>query len=153
MVEIVWNPLISETHKTEIEKYLKPYLFLVPKWCQKLTISLYTSEGDANIQTGINYEYRNAYMQFFSGWLLEQDSKKQMDVVHDLYHITTSVYVDWAENTIKTLCPDNEAEKFNKVLLEESRMRCESMTQDLAFTIMKNNSIPPVENLSFTEEN
>ncbi len=91
--------------------------------------------GDAAIRTSINYPYRSAHMEFHSIWLIATDYDKGMHVVHDLLHIPTSVYVDYAEGCINRLCPEEQAEKFNAHMMEESRIRCESMTQDLAKVI------------------
>lgn len=127
-------------NKKEIEKYLNPFLFLVPGWCNELIVKLWNSDGESGgsaIRTSISYEYRWAKIEFFSCWLLESDYDKGFHVVHDLLHIPTSVYVDYAEEQIKRLCPESEAPKFNDLMLEESRVRCESMVQDLAHAIYK----------------
>lgn len=138
MVEIVWNKNIEPHNKTEIEKYITPFLWIVPAWCHELRIALYDSDnhgGTSAIRTGINYEYRRASMDFYSCWLACSEYEKGLHVVHDLLHVPNSIYVDFAEECINRLCPSNQAEKFNGSMMEASRMYCESMTQDLAKAI------------------
>ena len=136
MVKVTFHKQMSDENRAEIEKYLFPYLWLVPAWCHELFVDLHRYEDDSAISTAIQYDYRTASMSFNAGWLLERPEHKQEMVIHDLLHISTSVYVDYAHGTFKRLCPEDEAKKFNEHILEESRMRCESMVQDLAHSIM-----------------
>lgn len=138
MVTVAWNPNISAVNKIEIEKYLNPYLWLVPKWCQKLVINVYPiAENDANaIETTVYYDYRWIKINFYSSWFVERAEVKQEHIVHDLLHGFTSIFVDYVQNQIDILCPSNEAEKFNQTMHQQMRILCESMTQDLAFAIM-----------------
>lgn len=137
MTKITWNKNIEPLAKREIEKHLMPFLWLIPTWCHELTVSMWNSDNSviAAIRTGIKYEYRKADMDFYSAWLLETDYAKGLHVVHDLLHITNSVYVDYAESSIEQLCTKDDAPRFHAHLFEESRIRCESMTQDLAKAI------------------
>lgn len=136
MVKVTFHKQMSDENRAEIEKCLLPYLWLVPAWCQALFVELHHYEDNSAIRTAIQYEYRTASMSFNASWLLELPEQKQEMVIHDLLHISTSVYVDYAEATLKQLCPKDEARKFNEHILEESRIRCESMVQDLAHSIM-----------------
>lgn len=139
MVTISYNKNIEPVNKAEIQKYLEPFLWLVPTWCHEIVVSLWSAhdetQGRAAIRTGIDYEYRTASMDFYGCWLLCTDYDKGLHVVHDLLHIPSSIYVDYAEGCIKRLCPEEDTPKFRDHMLEESRMRCESMTQDLAKAI------------------
>jgi hypothetical protein len=133
-MEIIYDKSIEDGVRIEINKYLSPFVWLGPTWCHELRISMLAAdEGRAAIRTGIKYEYRRASMDFFSGWLTESDYAKGLHVVHDLLHIANSVYVDFAETAITNLAGDEK--HTNGFLMEESRMRCESMTQDLAKAI------------------
>jgi hypothetical protein len=138
-MEIIFNKNIEPKNKEEIEKFLLPWIWLVPNWCQKIVINLYpVSENSPNngIETTTHYEYRWIKIDFFSGWLTERDDVKQEHIVHDLLHGFTSIVVDYATEQIDNLCPPNEAEKFNRSMKTQMSILCESMTQDLAFAIM-----------------
>lgn len=74
-------------------------------------------------------------MDFYSCWLAESDEAKQIHVIHDLLHVTNSIYIDFTDEMINRFCPKEDNEKFHGFLKEESRMLCESMTQDLAKVI------------------
>lgn len=135
MMIIKFNRQIEPENIDEINKYLKPFLWLVPGWCYELNINLYHADGNAAIRTSISYEYRFATMDFYSPWLLGSSYDKGWHVVHDLLHISNSIYVDFAEDCINRLCSKDDAPKYNAHLMEESRIRCESMTQDQAKAI------------------
>jgi hypothetical protein len=138
MAQIIWNKEIEEVNKVEIEKYLMPYIWLVPSWCQKLVINLYpVSENGGNaIETTTYYDYRWIKVNFYSSWLSERPEVKQEHIVHDLLHGFTSIVVDYAIDQIDNLCPESEAEKFNRSMKKQLSILCESMTQDLAFAIL-----------------
>jgi hypothetical protein len=136
MTEIVWNNGIEPQNKAEIEKYLNPFLFLIPKWCQRLVINVYPSDNGNAIETTTHYDYRWIQMNFFSDWFVERNEVKQEDIIHDLLHGFTSIAIDYAIRQIDNLCPESEAEKFNRSMKEQLTILCESMTQDLAFAIM-----------------
>lgn len=122
--------------QAEIDRYVRPFLWLVPTWCHDLTINVYTSSDDnAAIKTGIHYEYRNASLDFYSVWFICSRREKQLHVIHDLLHVANSVYVDWAEDNIRYFCPKDDDKAMHKRLMEDSRERCESITQDLAKAI------------------
>jgi hypothetical protein len=136
MVKLNFDGGIEPGVRAEIEKHLQPWLWLVPTWCHNIYIYLWnSSDGDSAIETSARYEYRWARMRFYSAWLIDSDRGKALYVVHDLLHITNAVYVDYAEEQIQNLCKKSEAPQFHSLLMEESRMRCESMTQDLAAAI------------------
>lgn len=138
MTEIVWNKNIEEQNKLEIEKYLVPFLWLVPGWCQTLYIALYPSSetGESVVETTTNYDYRNIKIDFFSCWLNEREDAKAMHVVHELLHGFVAVLADYAGNSFDTLCPEETDEKFNKHLYAELKQRHEAVVQDLAFAIL-----------------
>lgn len=135
MAEIIFNKQIEKHNQAEISSYLNKYSFLIPSWCAEVIVNLYNSADgdDAAIRTAIRYEYRRATMDFYSSWLNQSANDKALHVIHDLLHIPTSVYVDFAEDKISRLCSD---ETFRKSLMEDSRMYCESMVQDLAKSIL-----------------
>lgn len=78
-------------------------------------------------------------MDFFGGWFLATPEDKQLQVVHDLLHINSSIYVDFAENAFDNIADSEQSKGFLK---ESSRMYCESMTQDMAIALVNkfNNS-------------
>jgi len=138
-MEIIFNKNIEEINKVEIEKYLKPFIWLIPNWCQKLVINLYPMSDDYPqnaLETTVYYDYRWIKINFYSGWLTERDEVKQEHIVHDLLHGFTSIVVDYALEQIDNLCPASEAEKFNRSMKAQLNILCESMTQDLAFAIL-----------------
>ena len=139
LVKGLW-PSIDFHYVSEIEKYLIPFIWLVPKWCQKLSINLYPiAENDANaIETTTYYDYRRIKINFYSAWLSESPEAKQTHIVHDLLHGFTSPAIDYAINQFNLLCPIDEAEKFNKSINQQMSILCESVTQDLAYAILNN---------------
>lgn len=136
-MNITWNKNIDNQHQSEIEKYLNPFLWLTPKWCQNIHINLWDSDESegADITIKVNYEYRNIILHFYSCYFLRSDDDKQMEIIHELCHTFLGIIADYAQNSFDLLCPKNDAEKFNKHLQDELSVRHESATQDLAFAI------------------
>jgi hypothetical protein len=139
MVKLSFDESIQPGNRAEIERHLTPWLWLVPTWCHTIYVSLWDSSdsGCNAIETMIRYEYRWARIKFYSAWLTESYREKSLHVVHDLLHITNSVYVDYAEGQMDKLCTKDDTPAFHATIMEESRMRCEAMTQDLAVAIFE----------------
>jgi hypothetical protein len=136
MVKLTYCQNIQPENLAEIKKYLEPFLWLVPDWCHEIVVQLFSSdESGSAMQVSNKYEYRTVELTFYSSWLAHTDYDKGHHVVHELMHIPTSVYVDYAERTMNRLCPREANEQFHAHMMEESRIYCESMTQDLAKAI------------------
>lgn len=136
MVEITWNKNIEPANKAEIEKYLLPSLWLVPGWVESIDVILLDGEEyGERISINCHYDYRNCFISFRCGWLNETEANKEQQVLHELIHIHLSLIADWARDKIHLLCPETDAEKFNKSLIAELTTRHESATCDLAKVI------------------
>ncbi|CAN5508060.1 hypothetical protein BH10ACI2_BH10ACI2_04240 [soil metagenome] len=137
MTQIIYKKDVETTVRDEVEKFLRPFVWLIPTWCHELHIEMQTSADGENaaIRTGVTPEYRFAHMTFYSAWLTCTEEAKTLHVVHDLLHIANCPYVDFAEEVIRNLLPKVENERFYGYLMEQSRFQCESMTQDLAKAI------------------
>ncbi|HEY0659595.1 MAG TPA: hypothetical protein VGD05_14060 [Pyrinomonadaceae bacterium] len=134
MVEIKWNKNIEEDSKIEIEKYLNPFLWLIPKWCQSITINVYDSDDQgAAIATLVTYEYRYITVDFFSAWFIQTPSVKQDNVIHECIHFFINEIYHKGRQIVKSTCKDNE--QLKEFAFEELRIAVESSTQDLAFAI------------------
>jgi hypothetical protein len=134
MAEIIYNKSIEPENRAEIEKYLNPFIWLIPKWCQRVLVNLYTGEGDAAIATLVDYEYRKITLDFYSCWLIQGSDKMRADVVHECIHFSVNELYNEARRVVLATCNDNEALKdFAFKRLEVS---VESVTQDLAFAIL-----------------
>ncbi len=136
MVEITWNKNIQPANKAEIEKYLSPVSWLVPGWVECINVNLWDSEAaDERISINVHYDYRFCSLNFCSNWLVETETNKASQVIHELLHIHLSLIADYARDKINLLCPKEDAEKFNKSLIQELTTRHESATSDLAKVI------------------
>lgn len=133
-MEIIWNPQIQPNNKEEIEKYLLPYLWLVPKWVQKLYINLWDADKDAAISTDISYEYRRVSFDFYTCWLNSSPHIKQDNVIHEFIHCSVNPLFHQAREVAAATCKENE--DLKDYAYEQLRISVESVTQDLTYAIL-----------------
>lgn len=139
MVTITWNKNILPEHKIEIESCVNRFLWLLPSWCAFLHINLFEQDSeDTTAMIFVNYDYRDCRIDFFAKWLIQDPKEKLFSTLHEILHAHTCLIANYARTTFDTLCPPNEADKFNKSIQEELRVRHESATQDLAIAIFNN---------------
>jgi len=119
--------------KRELQRELKKYEWLVPKWCQYIYVEWNPvgSNDGTLITCHTMYEYRNARLTFCPLFFGETERRTE-HVIHDLLHAFAAPLADFAYDTINRLVPAEEAPKFRDSLLEELRVRNESFVQDLA---------------------
>jgi hypothetical protein len=133
MNKFIFNPAIPKVIVKELRQELKAYDWLIPDWCQRVYVD-WAEQGSTDgtlITCQTSYEYRNARLTFYPQFLSEGDQKAE-HIIHDLLHGFTSVLANYAYDTISLLVPPEDAPKLRESLLEELRIRHESMVQDLA---------------------
>lgn len=136
---IEYNKLIQLENKNKIELFLAPFLWLIPNWVLFLDVNLWDCDESGKLAAvKLDYAYRRLTIDFYSSWLDRSDDEKRFVIVHELCHGFCGLIADFARDTINNLCPENEADKFNKHLQNELAIRHESATQDLAFAIVNN---------------
>ncbi|MGI8542466.1 MAG: hypothetical protein ACR2MD_03205 [Aridibacter sp.] len=132
-MKITWNKNIEPENKAEIEKYLDPIRWLIPRWCQKLVVSLWDSDGDgAAISTDVNYDYRNIELDFYSNWMLPDSQTKQENIIHECVHFFICPLYNQAQRFIENSADNDDTKKFK---LAELAITNESITQDLSYAI------------------
>lgn len=135
-MHITWNKNILDGHKREIENCISPLLWIIPKWCGFMHINLFDQHEDGALATVyVDYTYRRITINFFARWLTETPKERFFTVIHEFIHTNTAIIADYARDTFNTLCPSDEAGRFNKSIQEELITRHESATQDLAIAI------------------
>lgn len=137
MTKFIFNPAIPKVIAKELRQELKDYEWLIPSWCQHIHVD-WAEQGSTEgtlITCQTSYEYRNARLTFYPQFLSEGDQRAE-HVVHDLLHGFTAVLANYAYDTISLLVPPEDAPKFRESLLEELRIRHESMVQDLAHCLV-----------------
>lgn len=133
MNKFIFNQAIPKVIVKELRQELKAYEWLIPDWCQRVYVD-WAEQGSTDgtlITCQTAYEYRNARLTFYPQFLSEGDQKAE-HIIHDLLHGFTSVLANYAYDTISLLVPPEDAPKFRESLLDELRIRHESMVQDLA---------------------
>lgn len=102
MAEIKWNNGVEDANKIEIEKFLNPLLWFIPKWCQQITINVYASDDDAAVSTLVDYEYRKVAIDFYGSWFIQDDKTKRDNVIHELVHIFVNELYHQARRVIQS---------------------------------------------------
>lgn len=133
MVNIVFNGAIQPENQKVIGKYLEPWLWLTPPWCHQIYVNLWDSDGGEQLaEVTVRYEYRRIQLTLYTCWLDRPEKERVKGIVHELIHGFIAIMADYARNSFDILCPDEEAEKFNKHLQAELAQRHEAATEDLA---------------------
>lgn len=134
MAEIIFSKNIEPQNKAEIEKYLMPFLWLIPKWAQRIKINLFSSDGETAIATLVDYEYRKITVDFYSCWLLQDDLTKQENVIHECVHFFVNELYHEARRVVLATCKNNE--DLQDFAFKRLNVSVESVTQDLTFAIL-----------------
>jgi hypothetical protein len=137
--------------KPEVQKRIFPFEYLIPAWCSHVWIGWH--EGDRDNQSSVadvtaHYDYRWASINIYASWLHQSEAFKTESLVHELMHISLSPLVDYSRETLKSLLPESEAPLFRASVIEQVRVHCESVTQDLTLIVLNKPSVkgeqPPV---------
>jgi hypothetical protein len=133
-VQIIWNLNIGPPEKADIEKYLNPYLALIPKWCQEFYIDLVSSNENEDVVATMNcsYQYRRLTLTLYSAkWFTLPEHERENTMVHELIHGILLPVFTYAYETIGTLASDEVQELTQR----ELDGRNEAVTQDMAYCI------------------
>jgi hypothetical protein len=99
-MNITWNKNIEPEHKSEIESYLRPVLFLIPGGCQNLHINLWDGSNTAGeaVSVKVDYDYHCAVLHFNRAWLNLPKGEKRTEVIHQLMQIHALPVAEPAED-------------------------------------------------------
>lgn len=138
MMKFRFHSEVPALIEAELAKHLAPLEWLIPGWCQVVHVYWQEQGGvpDATITCRTEYEYRRVALTFYPAFLSQKDLQYEQ-LIHDLLHAFSSIAIDYAEEAIKLLVPENEAPKFREHLLRELHTRTESFTQDLAHCLAR----------------
>ena len=125
-----WPPEVLEA----VREILDPLAWLVPAWCNEIYVH-WNNKNTCAIDCSINYDYRRAVLTFRPPFLMGDADYRRRMVIHDLLHCFSAVLADYAADTIETLLPKDEADKFRQHALRELNMRHEQWVEDLAFCL------------------
>lgn len=136
MAKIIWNKGIEEGNKSEIEKYLNQFAFLIPNWLAALTIEVEPSEnGNLVASAQVQEQYRSATLTFRPLFFTRPEETKSETVVHELFHIHTNPLFDFAKNAMRKFS-SGENEKAMEIVFDEMECYLERQTEDLTFAIL-----------------
>lgn len=132
-MQLHWGTDIEPDVRAVLEPLITRYSWLIPAWCRDVYVNVhYSRHDDAPASTGIRYEYRKANLDFYGTFFVESKQAQELHIIHELLHVSSSIYVDWAEGSFRQLAPEGT---LRDKLIEDSRIYCESWTQDLARVI------------------
>lgn len=135
-MELVFNKNIEEVNKVEIEKYLKPFQWLIPGWLQILNIHIEPSENENLIASMcVQERYREANLTIRPLFFTKDDLTKKDAIVHELIHIHTNPIHDFSKNAMRKFS-GSEIDSTMAVVFDEMECYLERQTQDLAFAIL-----------------
>lgn len=134
---IIYDKDFPEFAKAEIDPLLQEWLWLLPKWCQMVSIGWHDKsecEGEC-VNISISYSYRNVRIRFFS--LFHTAENKREMIGHELVHSQIGMLADYARYIIEMLATEDEHPILRQHLQEQLTERHESVTQDFAYCLNK----------------
>lgn len=119
-----------------IRPILGSLLWLVPPWCQMLTVRFASldQQPDDLADIRVNHAYRNANMRVYTRFFEPHysDLERREILAHELLHISVNALADVAREEIKRLLPDGP---HRQGVLEHLSCELERSVQDLAFVL------------------
>lgn len=121
--------------RAEIEKYLTPYLWLLPQWCLDFQIYDAYSEESSEVAADCqcDYKYRRVVLTFYSNWFVQTERNKEQALIHELLHAFINPLYHYAKEIAEGFAEDNV--RLKQALMGELKERNEAITQDLSFAI------------------
>lgn len=116
---------------------LQRYSWLIPAWCTEVNVdyeNVNSKSPTAVAKTYVNYEYRNAFITFYALWLNDDEYSRRMNLVHELCHVMNGPLADYMADVIRDTLYD---EVLKNIVLRELENRIESVTQDMATSILE----------------
>lgn len=129
---------------TVISALVEKWSWFTPPWCQDLYIGWDGGGRDdcRLMDCSISYRYRTVTIRIYGAFLDTTPQKREESFVHELCHSFVGVAMEFAEEMIDRLIPQNEAPKFKETARNELDARHEAAVQDLAFRIYQRFSNP-----------
>jgi hypothetical protein len=122
-----------ELLQPEVERILKEYNWLIPNWVQRLFIGYDGSSEGYSCYVTMEHDYRFANLQICGHWARGDKSLMTEEIIHEIIHLHFSPFADYAKDTIKSLCGDNNT--MFDIIEREIKSRNERVTQDFAWSI------------------
>lgn len=135
-----WGYMPNEVAQA-LQPLIRQYLWLVPGWCQTLTVRYTVLPGDKNPHSEaavwVSDQYRRVEICFYATWLDDNPSRRRETVIHELLHVVQQVTAGEHERTLGRLLDDDAAPKFKATLNENWVRAVEMQNQDLTFAILR----------------
>lgn len=121
--------------RDELRRFTADPRLIVPNWCQRVTFFWSQPEDGETLSTKVSYEYRWAAIYITPIWLEHPEERKREDLIHELVHAFNAPLHNFAAETFRILLEDDP--KFLKHVENELRVRCEIVTQEMAFALSR----------------
>lgn len=132
-MQITFNGSIEKSNQAEIEKYMQPYLWLIPRWGQRIRVTINETDTDTAAMR-MRFKYREADLDLNSNWFVRDDLTKRDAIIHELCHNFNYPLWEFADRLIETFVKDEDAAKLLK---EENTAYLEGGNQDLTYAILQ----------------
>jgi len=102
----LWQPTLPEELRELVEPLLEGWRSIIPPWIECLTVDYDATPKENGVAGCVSqYGYRTASLVIFPAWLNETDYDREVAIVHELCHITTSPMYTIPENLLAQI-PD-----------------------------------------------
>ena len=131
----VYEPSVPKEVRETISKYLAPYEWMIPRWCERVNVEWEAEDGESALSIMVSFEYRFADMTVYPAWLECDEDVRHDTCIHELIHLHVNPLFNYADRTITLLTDEDDLLRGHAH--EELRRYCEGVTQDLARTIFE----------------
>lgn len=144
MPQILFDAEFPTEIKPAFEAVLLRHIAIVPDWCY--TVKIWSSsrgeDGNYNLASKALHEYRRASLWVYAGWLNSSETVRDMDVVHELFHILLAPAHEYALTQLKALLKDAPA-VYRESIIGTFKDHCEMVCEDMVRAYLTKRLLPP----------
>jgi hypothetical protein len=139
---VQYKSTLDAVTKAEVRKLINKYKYLIPGWLQSLDVMGWQDQDSVDELPHITaemtpvVEYRYATLVIYPKWRQRSRKQREVCIAHELTHILCAPLDSFIDGIIHNLAPED----MHEVLIEQHRIACESITEDIAQAIYKRES-------------
>lgn len=138
MSKIEYHKSVPAAVRAELARFVPRFEWLIPAWCQRVTIKWATHDRDDHLCTAETFtqcEYRWAEIVLYAKWLEDGDALKAQTIAHELLHVVTNPFWRYVKEVHAETLQDDEPKLYAHVKAHATRYY-EGVVEDLAELIV-----------------
>lgn len=136
-VDKFWfSPELPKEVLDSCEKLLIDNSYIIPSWCESVSVSWNAQDAENVAYITTHYEYRTAHLVLCPYYLNEDDGERDIKIKHELSHILTAPMVSQFRRISASLL-DGKDDATKEIVEEVIREKFECVTEDLARLLVR----------------